>query len=448
MTRAEAASIALLGVAMAFPCTGHAAPKVQGVGETSVGYTDNSLSAPDTAVPGGSAKVPSVFLVLAPAVVVAAVSQRSIQRIKYAYTYDLIFEQANASTSSNQLDYRGFFDLSPRVGLVLGAAAVQSSRNAAMVLSPPGAGAVGALPAGSGAFLSVSVDELLSLDLAPRWRAYESVMVIEDTPIFDTVAPRTFAPGGRIGVERSFERDAVGLEARADYSVVEGIVRADGTAAGTQQQIIGTGLGLWRHDWGRVFTSRVEAGALRVERLNTGRGFWEPTGSAALAYVAPLGAAELAYAHTVTTNPTLGQTFLVDEVRLRGAVPLTKKADVVVAASAGYEHSSVLDENTDPAAHVDAVLADVGVGWQVTAALLLGLRYQHFEQVSDATEPQLPVSFARNSVLAGATFKFPPESDMPRAYRAPRRVDRSDEIREGVAPAGSGASGRSKGPGI
>jgi hypothetical protein len=419
-----------------------AAPKLQGVGETSIGYTDNIQSAPGVPIPGGALPSGGEFVVLSPGVVLASASQSAIHRLSYKYTYDLFFQKTNASTSSNQLEYRAFFDLSPRVGLVLGAGAVQSNRYSAIMLTPPGAGAVNALPShqgGSGAFLSATADEALSFDLGPGWRAYEGTGVTEQTPIFDTVAPRTFAPGARAGVERSFRVDAIGVEARAQYNVMEGSLRPDGTALGTQKQLIFTGLGLWRRDFGHSFTSRVEAGALRVQLLNTGRGFWEPAGTASLAYVAELGDAELAYAHTLMTNPLLGQTFLIDEVRLRGAVPLTKKGEVVIAASSGYQRGRLLDENLTLAAHVNAVLADVGVGWQVTESLLLGLRYQHFEQTSNRRVPPLPLSFVRNSIMVGATFKFPPESDMPRAYRAPRRVDRSDEIRDAVEPAGGGA---------
>jgi hypothetical protein len=59
----------------------------------------------------------------------------------------------------------------------------------------------------------------------------------------------------------------------------------------------------------------------------------------------------------------------------------------------------------------------------------------------------LPVSFVRNSIMIGATLKLPPESDMPRVYRAPRRVDRADEIRDAVEPAGIGGQERGSAPG-
>jgi hypothetical protein len=411
-----------------------ATPKLQGIGETSVGFTDNIQSAPSAPIPGGAPKTPGAFLILSPGVVLASASARAIHRLKYTYTYNLFFEQTDASTSSNRLEYRAFFDLSPRAALVAGASAVQSNQYSAIILTPPGAGAINATPTGSGAFLSASADELVSVDLAPDLRGYEGTAITEQTPLFDTVAPTTFAPTGRLGIERTFLADAVGVETRADYSLVEGSLNPSGAPLDPQSQIIATGVALWRHDWGRDFTSRAEAGAFRLQRTNTDHGFWEPTGRASLTYVTPLGDADLGYAHTATTNPLLGQTLLFDEIRLRGAIPLTKKGEVLVAASSGYQRGRLLDENASLAAHVDAILADVGAGWQVTDLLLLGLRYQHVEQISDTRIPPLPLSFVRNSVMVGATFRFPPEREMPQAYRAPRRVDRSDEIRDAIEP--------------
>jgi hypothetical protein len=269
------------------------------------------------------------------------------------------------------------------------------------------------------------VDELLSFDVALGWRVYEGAGVTEQTPLFDTVAPRTFAPGGRVGVERTWESDSAGVEARADYSVITGSLLPDGTPAGEQRQIVGTGVGVWRHDWGRSFTSRTEAGALRVQRLNTGRGFWAPTGTAALAYVTEFGDAEAAYAHAVTTNPLLGQTLLIDEVRLRGALPLTRRA---ACSSLGPPATSAAGYSTDarPAADVDTILIDVGLGWLATS---------HFSSGSDTStsskcrtlEFLLSPELRSNTIMAGATLRFPPEARMPKAYRAPRRVDRSDE---------------------
>jgi hypothetical protein len=428
--------LAVLVASAVLATTGRAmaSPKLQAIGETSVGYTDNIQSAPDQPIPGQTPKAPGAFVLLSPGVVLAFANQRNVQRIGYTYLYSLFFAKPSASSSSNRLEYHGFFDLNPRSSLLIGATAVQSNTYSSVLFTAPGAGAVNALPPGGGSFLATTTDEILSSDIAPGWRAWEGASMTVQAPIFGTDAPSTLEPTARVGAEHAFLRDAVGLEARGDYAVIKNSLRPDGTPAGVQRQLIAGGVAQWRHDWGRYFTSRAEAGPLHLERLNTDTGFWFPSVLATLAYGTEFGDAQLSYGHTLSTNPLLGQSLLVDEVRARGALPLTKKGEVLIAGSLGYQNGRLLDADSTLAAHVDAILADAAVAWQVVDELLIGIRYQHIQQISDVRTPPLPISFVRNAIMLGATLKFPPESDMPHAYRAPLRVDRTDEIRDAVEP--------------
>jgi hypothetical protein len=427
-------------VALVMLYTPHAVatPHLQAVGASSLGYTDNVQNASRAAGGTGDVQTKSAFLMLSPGVVLALESPRELQRLAYRYEYDFYFNSTSSSSSSNRLDYRGFFELSRRVNLVLGGNVTESDRFNAVAFAPPGAGAVGALPTGTGSFLQAAADESFSFDVAEAWRAWHSASAVVERPIFGTNAPATTGVGARVGVERSFFADAVGVEARGDYSVVTGSIRLDGSPAGAQRQLSGGGVALWRHDWGRYWTSSAEAGALRVQRLNTHRGFWTPTGTVSLSFATEDGDAQLAYSHTITTNALLGQSLLVDEVRLRAGLPLTSKGELALATTCGYQHGRLLDENANFATHVDVILADVSLGWQATKLLELGIRYEHIHQKSGADTPPLPLSFVQNNVLVGATLKFPPERDMPRPYRAPRRVDRSDELREGIRPTAEG----------
>jgi hypothetical protein len=84
---------------------------------------------------------------------------------------------------------------------------------------------------------------------------------------------------------------------------------------------------------------------------------------------------------------------------------------------------------------VDVFLGDVALGWQTTDELTLDLRYQHAQQRSDAEAPPLPLSYARNTVMLGAIVALPPDREMPRRYRPPRRVDRTDELYDAQDPA-------------
>lgn len=414
--------------------TAVAAPKLQGIGEAAVGYTDNVQTAPETPLPGDTTRTSAALLMLSPGVVIAWESARQVQRIGYQYEHDFFFADSTSSSSANRLEYQGFFDLSRRVSLVLGSGITESNRYSAINLLPPGVSDVSAVPVGAQTFLQGTADETLYFDVARDWRAWQGASVLFETPIFNTVAPQTSGVGGRAGLERLFQRDAVGTEARGNYTVVHDAIGVDGLPRETQQQLVATGVGTWRHDWSDFFASSTEAGALRVQRFNTGQGMWYPTGTASLFYTNRLGDAQLSYTHTVVSNALLGQSLLVDEVRLRGGVPLTQRGDLVLAGNLAFQYGRLIDEDANLAARVNVFQGDVLLAWQTTEILQLGVRYQHIEQISDATTAPLPLSFVQNNVLLGATVRLPPDSDMPRAYRAPRRVDGGDEIRDGMEP--------------
>jgi hypothetical protein len=422
-----------------------AAPHLQLVGESSLGYTDNAQAVARGQGDAGGVETRSVFWMVSPGVVLALESPRRLQRLAYRYEHDFYFNTTDSSSSSNRLDYRGFFELSRYVNLVLGSNVTEADRFNAVTFAAPGAGAIGALPTGTGSFLQVAADESFSFDVAQAWRAWHSGSLVLERPIFGTEAPGTSGVGARVGVERSFFADAVGAEGRADYSAVSGSLRPDGTPAGIQRQLSAGGVALWRRDWAREWTSSVEAGALRVQRLNAQRGFWTPTAAAAVSYATERGDAQLAYTHSISTNVLLGQSLLVDEVRLRAGLPLTSQGELALAMTCGYQRGRLLDEEGRLATRVRVILADLSLGWQVTNSLQLGIRYEHIQQKSGADAPPLPLSFVQNNVLLGAMFKFPPERDMPRPYRAPRRVDRSDELREGFRATAEGSRGSGNG---
>ena len=414
--------------------TAQAEPHLQAVGESSLGYTDNAQASPRAA----DLHTKSAFWMLSPGLTLAFASASNLQRLSYRYEYDFYFNRDASSSSANRIDYRGFFELSRRVTLVLGGRATESDRFNSVAFAAPGAGAVGALPVGTGSYLDAAGDQAFGFDVAEGWRAWQSSSGVAETPLFDTQAPTTLGVGLRAGIERSFLFDAVGVEGRSDYTTVSDSVTIDGNPAEVQQQLTGGGVALWRRDWGRSLSSTAEAGALRVQRLNTQHGLWTPIGSATLYYATEQGDAQLGYSHTLTTNALLGQSLIVDEVRLRGGLPLTEKGELSLTGSCAYQRGRLLDERAELATKVRVFLADLSLGWQATKLLGLGVRYEHIQQKSGSDTPPLPVSFVQNNVLLGAVLKFPPERDMPRPYRAPRRVDRSDELRDGFQPTAEG----------
>lgn len=431
LRRVRRSSASLVVAALLWPRVAAADPKLQLVAEGAIGWTDNVSSSPDDPVAGVPEKSAGSFAVLSPGLVLAGGTARFMQRLAFTHSVSLFFTDSGATSLSNRLDYRGLYAVSRRVDLVLGSSLVQTQAHTAGVVSAPGASELSAALSGTGSFLVGTADEYLSYDMAPGWRGYQGVGVLGATPLFGAEAPRTGEVGGRLGLEHHYRAESFGLELGARYTVLEDGALADGTRVGVQRQLVGTGLGRWRHDFGYFFTGSAEAGAMRVQRLNAGRGFWHPVGGASLAYATETGDAELSYAHHVTTAPAVGQSFLADEVRLRGGLPLMDKGELLLALSAGYVNGRLIEPDMTLATRLQTILADVALGWQATDQLLLGPRYTHARQISDVDAPPLPLSFVRHTVILGASFKVPPDREMPRVYRAPRRVDGTDEIRDG-----------------
>src|SRR5260221_14791481 len=139
-----------------------ASPHLQAVGESSLGYTDNVQSAAQAQSGATDVRTKLAFLMLSPGLVLALASPRGLQRLSYRYEYDFYLNATSSSSSSNRLDYRGFFELSPKVNLVLGGNVMESDRFNAVAFAPPGAGVVGALPTGTGSFLRAAADEAFS----------------------------------------------------------------------------------------------------------------------------------------------------------------------------------------------------------------------------------------------------------------------------------------------
>jgi hypothetical protein len=422
-------------------------PKFQAVGETSVGVTDNAQSAPDVPLPGGAEKTAGAFVVLRPGLVAGLLTPRTVQRLAYTFDYDIYFARAATNSASNRLEYRGFFELSPGLNAVLGAAASESDSYASLTFAPPASGALPFVPSSSSKLFQGSADELVSNDFTAGWRGWEGVGFVYGAPIAGADAPETIAPNARFGAEYSWLGNAVGAEARADYTVIHNGVLADGTLVALQRELVSRVVALYRHDIGRYFSSHFEAGVARLDRLESHQSLVYPTGAATLGYADTYGDAELTYRHAITPNVLLGQLYLSDEVRLHGAVPLDQKATFSLAASAGYQTGRLLDENAELATHLSLLLADITLGWQTTSWLMLGVRAQHIDQRSDVRVATLPVSFVQNSLMLGASLKWPPDPEMAAAYRAPQRVDRTDELRTATVPDGqaiAAPSGRAR----
>ena len=254
--RRVASLVALAALLAATPL--HARGQIQGVFEGSTGFTDNVQSTPEDPPPGVPSPRSDLFGVLSPGVVYAIDSPSQLHRFAYTYSLNLFFRDSDATSSTNRLEYTSVFETSAHSQLVLGASAMQAHQHTSGTMMSSANTLTGSAIPGTGAFLGASAEEAFTLEIEHDWRATQGTGFAMYVPIRrDLDAPSTYAPSARLGLERLFEWNAIGVEARAEYAFVADAVGARGEPLGDQEQVVGTGLGRWRHDWSMWFSSRV-----------------------------------------------------------------------------------------------------------------------------------------------------------------------------------------------
>jgi hypothetical protein len=93
-------------------------------------------------------------------------------------------------------------------------------------------------------------------------------------------------------------------------------------------------------------------------------------GAAALAYANDVGDAELSYAHRTTTNALLGQSLLVDEIRLRAGLPIS--ASPALSPSAHRRESRAMRRSApSPARRVHSSMQRNCHGWELPPSKLM-----------------------------------------------------------------------------
>lgn len=406
-----------------------AAPKIQATGSGAVGYTTNVFSSPDEPVEDVPPKKGDALTVLSPGVAAVFYTPGETHRASYTFTATLFATTPSAHGFGNRLEWESLFELDPRLDLSLTASAAQDHHHTDNTFSNVTATSVRAMFPGTGRFILTRFGEALRYEISPYWRSRQASALALNAPFFES-GTVSFTWANSAGVERVWPSDALGPEFRADYASVSQTVDREGVPQGSRRELIAEALMQWRHDFGRSFTSRADAGVVRVYRLSQGADFTDATYAATLGYARRDGFASLSYRHGVSTNLYLAQTLLVDHVALHAALPLDAEDRFWVGSTAGLQLGHILDTEGRTATSLRVYLGDVGLAWQLEDELRLGLRYQYMRQDSDASLPPLPLSFVRHSVMLTATIELPRERDMPGRFRPGMRVDRSDELRD------------------
>jgi hypothetical protein len=437
----RACVVAAVAVWVAGPALARAKTVVQGVAFASVGFTDNVLSLP-VPPPGATTPGPDwdFFFQLRPSVVLTTGTPRAIQRLAYVFDANLFASHSEANSYTNRLEWAGFF-LPTKATEVLVSAAVSEGRlNTFNLTTGSAQQPLQAVAPGGTTFVGATLLQSLNWELAQNWRSLQTLGFNAYVPIDPRLTPSSFEVDTHWGTDHGWKHDALGFDLRVDwvlYTEVRGpappvtgggVPTGNGVVSPQQQQIINALVLKWKHDFGHFWNTQAELGAVIDTPANgTGSSIVQPAALAAVRYLHPYSQVELNYAHTVQPNTIVGQTFAIDSVLLRVAVPFGEKSRVVGSASGGYQHGSVLDLVTGgTTSSVELILADATITWSPRREFNAYVRYQYFNQIGHASDPAPQPSLSRQTVMLGITGAFPGEPAAVVPTREALRVDRSD----------------------
>lgn len=430
MTRTQrqtrVALIALALLSLLTPSISQAEPRLHGVGSMSLGVSDNPQAVPDDPPPGVARPVTAVFTDIRPGILVLMETPAVSHKLRLTNTTTLFFGEMKANSYANAAEWNGMFTLGRRATLVAGASVTQGRTNTFSTLNASQNTQVTAQQSGGTSFIAPAVQQGLSLDISPFWRATETFGAGFYTPAFGSDGARTGQTSLQLAVERVFKFDAVGLQGSIGYADSNATTPSGRPA---QPQLIAGAVARWRHDWTQTVTTQLDGGWITAMRANdTSKKISGFNGLAAIRYTTERGNAELSGARTITPNLLIGQLLYGTNIGLRGSMPLWRESRWLASASVGYQWNSIIDTDLNvEGAKLNVFVADASLTYAPDQSLLLSARYQHFNQDSEVSVDTLRMfPFNRNVYMVTGTIIFPPLPEVRTTFELSNRVDQAD----------------------
>ena len=347
-------------------------------------------------------------------------------QLRVTYTLLASVHTALPVDFSNRLLLSSSFELTKRTTLLVSAEGGQSSVGNALVTRGADQAAVGTLPSSRTQLVNAHVSEALAWEASPVVRLGEaadaSYVTTLDAP---TASASTFA-NVVLSADRSWVRDAIGVDLRAAYGRTE----ADGTPTLTSIPFSVTPH--YRRDLDASLSVYAAAGPVVIYSPDPG----SPT--LVRPYVSAIGDYLVGDDTTVELDGSIGtqpsaltsQLLYAENANLRLTVPISRHHRVRGAATLGYMHGSVLarrDGVVQPPAF-DTVVADAGATWDATPLVGIFARYQLYDQLASTANGVATPSLLRSVVFVGIQLSSPTDGVRVPA-RFSRRVDGNDPTR-------------------
>jgi hypothetical protein len=257
--------------------------------------------------------------------------------------------------------------------------------------------------------------------------------------------------GTNLGVERTFRKTTIGLDASLSYLRLERISPAGSETPSRQdRQINPRGTMSLRHDLDKQWSASADGGVVFVNPVGTDkfnpdamrrRGTFGIAGAQVM-YNELWGRALLSARRDVAPNLFLAQNTVDDTANLQVAMPLpwldaTKRNPKLAAAgSIGVSHSQLINSETG-ATEGDFKVGrlDLSVGWTPKPGVTYGFRYELVYQTGDSVAQMNLPSYYRNTVYFTFSLRYPDRvvSEVPKQRRGVRS-DRKDLMPMGSDP--------------
>ncbi len=364
-----------------------------------------------------------LFTGIQPAVTLQFGSPRLAWRAGYVFAGSFALAGSGSNSYSNQLDLSLAAQLTKRSIMTVGGSIAQGSTDFQLSQRAPATSQPGFRAPGNPNLVTATLAESFAWEASPTLLLRQGLTGMLSTPQ-DALGQYNASVTGSLGLDRLFEKDAIGVELRPSFAVLSSL-----TAEGQHYvNITNALLGSWNHDFNRGWNGQMTAG---VEQVLTFAGSYPlaivPTGSLTARYRAGTAGGSLSFTHGAATDLQTGTVSMSDAVVVRGLVGFDPTESRVLAASAGFVHAEPLGEVPArvAAGTGNAVQGDVRLVWGLSNAVLATASYSVAYQFGQAGG--LAPSLA-HVILVGITARYSNAQHTPAMPTIGRRVDGSDAV--------------------
>ncbi|MBS2012667.1 MAG: hypothetical protein JST00_07270 [Deltaproteobacteria bacterium] len=377
------------------------------------------------------------FVAATPAISYFIEGQRTLLQLTYAFTGSLNMVLPNGV--ANRLAAAYSYDISPATRLLIGAEGLQSLIGNYLLVRRSAATRLGGIPALNTSLVTANLTQGVTHEISPVVRLTQNVNGTYVTSIDPEIQLRNYLAVGTIGIDRSWEFDAVGAELGIQYARVF-------FPPLPTTNIVTMSLGpTWDHDISPTLSTSMAASvqvAVSPDEGTTPR--IGPAGRASILYSNEGSGIGAEYAGGIEPNLLLGTLLRSHQFTLRGFTPLSERYQVVLGLSSGYliAENATLDNSGIFDNSFQAVLHDADITWTPTDFLSMFVRYQFIGQTAGEGQAATP-AIVRHGALFGIDLfaSRPTERNRLPATGFPKRVDRNDDQNKGGGKSGGSSSG-------